>query len=119
MQQPVNAQYSIFIGPNVKFEGAIFTPTSANIEGEVVGKVEAKDLLIGKTGQVTGDVTAERIHVHGQLGQEVSCSSHLVIHESGQLSGTVLYATLEIMRGGKLEGSLLQIEEAPTSDGNL
>lgn len=99
---------SISIGPNVKFVGSIYTPGSANIEGEVVGKIEASNLLVGKTGHVSGDVTAVEINVHGELHQEVVCGNHMVIHATGVVSGNLLYRELEIVRGGSFQGTLVQ-----------
>lgn len=105
-----NNPYSISIGPNVKFVGSIYTPSSANIEGEVSGKVEASDLVVGKTGHVKGDVTAGKIHVHGQLHDEVNCTSAMVIHATGQVTGNLLYSELEIQRGGSFQGTMLQTD---------
>ncbi len=99
---------SISIGPNVKFVGNIYSPGSANIEGEVVGKLEAKDLLVGKSGSVSGDVTADCIDVHGQLHKEVICLQRMVIHATGEVKGNLLYSELEVVRGGSFEGTMMQ-----------
>jgi len=101
---------SIFIGPNVKFIGSIYSPGSANIEGEVVGKLEAQELWVGKTGNVSGDVIASQIDVHGQLHKDISSSLSVVIHETGSVTGSLLYAELEIARGGSFQGTLLQLD---------
>ena len=99
---------SISIGPNVKFEGSIYTPGAATVEGNVVGKLEAKDLLVGKTGSVSGDVTADCIDVHGELHKEVDCSERMVIHATGSVKGNLIYSELEVVRGGTFEGTMLQ-----------
>ena len=74
------APNSISIGPDVKFVGSIYTSGSADIQGEVVGKIEAQSLLVGKTGHVSGDVTVNEINVYGELHKEVTCASRMVIH---------------------------------------
>lgn len=99
---------SISIGPNVRFEGSIYTSGTASIEGEVVGKLEARELLVGESGSVSGDVTADCIDVHGQLHKEVICSERMVIHTTGSVKGNLLYSELEVVRGGTFEGSLMQ-----------
>lgn len=101
---------SISIGPNVKFVGSIYTPGSAHIEGEVLGKLEAQDLLIGKTGSVSGYVIADQIDVYGELHKEVASSHSVVIHATGSVTGNLLYQELEIVRGGSFEGTLLQMD---------
>ncbi len=101
---------SISIGPNVKFVGSIYSPGSANIDGEVVGKLEAQELVVGKTGSVSGDVTADRIDVHGQLHKDISSATSVVIHATGLVTGSLLYAELEIARGGSFQGTLLPMD---------
>ena len=74
----------------------------------LTGELTADDLLIGKDGQVTGVVNAREIDVHGELNQDIVCREHILIHNTGRVSGTLEYSELEIQRGGQFRGNMKQ-----------
>jgi cytoskeletal protein CcmA (bactofilin family) len=99
---------NLIIGEGVTFSGSIVAPGKATINGMVKGQLKADDLLIGQKGNVTGDVQAREIDVHGELNQNISCKDHIFIHSTGKVSGTLVYNELEIQRGGKFAGDMKQ-----------
>jgi cytoskeletal protein CcmA (bactofilin family) len=46
--------------------------------------------------------------VHGELNEDISCRSHLLIHSTGKVSGKLEYHEIEIERGGKFKGTMSQ-----------
>lgn len=99
---------NLIIGEGVTFNGSIVAPGKATINGTVTGQLKADDLLIGQRGNVTGEVQAREIDVHGELNQNINCKEHIFIHGTGKVTGTLVYHELEIQRGGKFAGDMKQ-----------
>ena len=90
---------NLVIGDGVTFKGSISV-----VSGELI----ADDLLIGQKGKVSGIVRAREMDVHGELNEDISCRSHLLIHSTGKVSGKLEYHEIEIERGGKFKGTMSQ-----------
>jgi cytoskeletal protein CcmA (bactofilin family) len=99
---------NLVIGEGVTFNGSISVPGKAVINGNVTGELTTEDLLIGNKGQVTGNVRASQIDVHGELNQDVTCKEHLIIRSTGRVTGTLEYHEIEIQRGGQFRGNMNQ-----------
>lgn len=109
MNKPFDASNpDLIIGEGVTFTGTIDAPSKAIISGAVSGSISAQDLLIEKTGTITGKVRADTMNVHGSVANDVACSANLVIHGTGQVSGTLQYKELQIERGGRITGTVKQ-----------
>lgn len=94
------------IGTGVRFTGSIQAPKSVVIHGEVMGDISTLSLHVGALGHVDGLVTAQNIDVHGRLGEVTTCDRLLRVHQTGELTGTIEYSELEILRGGVCNGEL-------------
>jgi len=99
---------NLVIGEGVTFKGSISAPGKAVINGNVSGELTADDLLIGQKGKVSGIVRAREMDVHGELNEDISCRSHLLIHSTGKVTGKLEYHEIEIERGGKFKGTMSQ-----------
>ena len=99
---------NLVIGDGVTFKGSISAPGKAIINGVVSGELIADDLLIGQKGKVSGVVRAREMDVHGELNEDISCRSHLLIHSTGKVTGKLEYHEIEIERGGKFKGTMSQ-----------
>jgi cytoskeletal protein CcmA (bactofilin family) len=108
MADDVVVSNNLVIGTGVTFNGTITAPGKAIVNGNVTGELTADDLLIGKDGQVTGVVNAREIDVHGELNQDIVCREHILIHNTGRVSGSLEYSELEIQRGGQFRGNMKQ-----------
>lgn len=99
---------NLVIGEGVTFTGSIAAPGKVLINGTVTGELKADDLQIGKHGKVTGDVQAREIDVHGELNDKIDCKEHILIHNTGKVTGSMAYSELEIERGGQFQGEMKQ-----------
>jgi cytoskeletal protein CcmA (bactofilin family) len=100
---------SIFIGNGVTFKGSINAPNQAIISGTVEGELVAKDVLIGASGVVTGTTDADFIDVKGELNEDITSKSVLIVRSTGKVTGDVTYGEIEIERGGQIKGSMTQV----------
>lgn len=99
---------SIFIGEGVVFKGSIKAPNQAVISGKFDGELDARDVLIGVSGVVTGKTTAQFVDVKGELNETVTSRELLIVRGTGRVSGSVTYGEIEIERGGQVKGDMIQ-----------
>ena len=100
---------SIFIGNGVVFSGSIKAPNQAIISGTVDGDLEAKDVVVGASGVVTGTTTADSIDVKGQMNETIVSRDVLIVRGTGSVKGDVTYGEIEIERGGQVKGNMKQV----------
>lgn len=93
------------IASDVQFEGNIVSGGHVYVHGTLNGNIDSKESLIKimRGGQVEGNITCRELIVDGKvIGQ---CSSDTIeICENGQITGTLLYRTLAIKKGGVFSG---------------
>ena len=99
---------SIFIGEGVVFSGSIKAPNQAIISGKFDGELEARDVLIGTSGVMTGSTTAQFVDVKGEIHETVTSRELLIVRATGRVRGTVTYGEIEIERGGQIKGDMIQ-----------
>jgi cytoskeletal protein CcmA (bactofilin family) len=99
---------SIFIGEGVVFKGSIKAPNQAIISGQFEGELDARDVLVGASGVVTGKTTAQFVDVKGELNETVTSRELLIVRSTGRVSGAVTYGEIEIERGGQVKGDMIQ-----------
>jgi cytoskeletal protein CcmA (bactofilin family) len=99
---------SIFIGEGVVFKGSIKAPNQAVISGQFDGELEAREVLIGATGVMTGTTTAQFVDVKGALNNSVTSRDLLIVRSTGRVSGAVNYGEIQIERGGQVKGDMVQ-----------
>ena len=107
-QKDMSKENSIYIGEGVVFSGSIKAPNQAIISGKFDGELEARDVLIGASGVVTGTTTAQFVDVKGELHQTVTSRELLIVRNTGRVSGAVTYGEIEIERGGQIKGDMTQ-----------
>ena len=106
--KPRSQGQDIYIGEGVVIQGTFSVPGKAEIHGTVNGELKADNLLVGLQGKITGTVTAREMDVLGEINKEIHCEEYLHIRSSGMVSGTLEYSDMEIERGGKFAGSMIQ-----------
>jgi cytoskeletal protein CcmA (bactofilin family) len=107
-QKDMTQENSIFIGEGVVFKGSIQAPNQAIISGKFEGELDARDVVIGASGVVTGKTTAQFLDVKGELNDSVTSRELLIVRGTGRVRGTVTYGEIEIERGGQVKGDMIQ-----------
>jgi len=115
VQQPIinsiekDSDNDLTIGKGVRFTGKVSVPNRAVINGTFDGELEAREVVVEVSGQVSGKTTADNVSVKGALNSIVNCKNHLTIHSTGSIKGEMKYGQISIERGGKFEGKMNQI----------
>ena len=104
---------TIFIGSGVEFKGDMVVPGCASVDGKFEGTLKAKSLVVGQTGNVSGQISVETAEVRGSVGDNLTVQSKLVVRSTGSISGSVSYSKIMVEEGGELAGKIEKI--APSS----
>ncbi len=97
------------ISRDTTFTGSIRFSGSLDIEGTVVGNVEAnpgKDAVVrvlGK-GRVEGEIKAPIVVVNGEVLGDVHASKQLQLAAKARVQGNVYYAQVEMCVGSEVNG---------------
>lgn len=83
--------------------GSISAPGDVQIEGHVIGDVRCATVVVGKDGDVKGNVTAETATIRGRVFGNVRART-IQLASTGSVEGDLSHAVLIIEEGGVFEG---------------
>ncbi len=94
------------IGAGVVFDGKITGSATLRIDGKLMGDTEVSGLVIvGETGEIKGNVTADRLLIAGQLVGQVKATERVEIVSGGRLIGDVQTASFVVADGSVFNGN--------------
>ena len=102
------------IGASLHFVGEIRSTGSVRVEGQVKGKVAARNLTVGQSGGIDGDVAAEMAEINGLITGDLAADT-VVLGSGAQVVGDITYGSLAMEPGARFEGRTIQAPAAPAS----
>ena len=75
------------------------------IDGRVKGLIQAERLIVGRNGNVEGDVVAKDVRLSGRLKGRIF-AYRVLIDASADLDGRVFHHELTVERGARIEGRM-------------
>jgi len=103
----------IAVGSTV--EGTLRVKGMLQVDGRVEGNLIADGhISVGPEGKIIGDVTADNLSVGGRVEGTLSARGHLHVLSTGVVSGSARYTTLEVDRGGVMDGRAARVDEKNT-----
>jgi cytoskeletal protein CcmA (bactofilin family) len=99
----------ISAGFNVK--GNIACDGDIQLDGSVEGAIRTKSLTIGATGEVRGEIVAERIRILGKVFGPIRASS-VDLGRSARVVGDIRYETLTVEPEAQVDGHLQRIDDS-------
>ena len=99
---------SAVIGKTIKITGDITGDEDLIIEGRVEGTVDLKsnNVMIGESGYVQADVTANVVRIDGEVKGDVKGIEKVIISKSGRVRGNVTAPRVTLEDGAKFQGSI-------------
>jgi len=93
---------------------------SVRIDGKVIGNIEtAKEkkvtVAIGRSGEVSGDITAHRVMVAGKVEGNIYANERAEFHKDSEVRGDITYGTIGVEHGAKLLGLVIQAQNNTSS----
>ncbi len=102
---PDISRVDTIIGPDSMFQGVLFLKNTVCVEGNFKGRIESKNaVIIGKSGMVEGDITANYIIVNGDVTGTISAYQQFELGATGKVIGNVEAKAIMIEKGGVLQG---------------
>ena len=99
-----------FFGDGVTFKGSISVPQKLVIHGTVQGDIESRELFVGPTGVIKGNVRVDEADVQGKIFESIEAKICLRVGKTGQIEGKAVYGEIEIEKGGVLSGQISSID---------
>jgi cytoskeletal protein CcmA (bactofilin family) len=101
---------SIFIG-NIESEGAV------RIDGKLKGSINSQgDVYIGSNALITGNITADNIHLAGIVEGNIISKGMLKVLSTAKLYGDIKVNSLIADEGALFQGKCSMIDNSTKSD---
>ena len=114
--RPNESSMSI-IGPGMRIKGDLVTEGTVRVEGTIEGTIRAgKAVVIGKEGEVIGDVFTQDAVVGGRVRGTVTAESRLELQATAQIEGQISARAqhLVLEEGCRFNGQVQMVgDEAP------
>ena len=106
MSGPQSQEEDVIISRGSTVEGKIASAGTVRVAGKVSGEISCQNLVVLQGGMISGIVAAKEAHVAGTVGEEIKVENTLHIDGTGIVGGKCSYGTLEIVKGGQLNGQV-------------
>src|SRR5919106_3778146 len=95
------------IAGGMRVVGDIETEGVIKIEGRVEGSVRAgRQVLIGRQGEVKGDITTREAVIGGKVQGTVSATERLEIQATSTIVGDINTKSIAVAEGGRINGTV-------------
>jgi cytoskeletal protein CcmA (bactofilin family) len=110
-RQSANAITVIAAGSSVV--GTLRVKGIVQVDGSIEGTLIAEGhVSVGPEGRIAGDVTADELSVGGHIEGTLFAKGHLHVLATGRVRGEARYTTLEVDRGGVMDGRASHVEDS-------
>lgn len=108
-------RFDTLIGRHAEFEGDLRLNESVRIDGRVIGNVlstseQAVSVVVGPSGEVVGDLVAQRVIVAGKVSGNIHALDRVELHAGCFVQGDLKYVSIAVEHGARVQGLLLQVE---------
>lgn len=105
LSEPKQTRHATIVANGVNVDGNITADSNVEIYGLLNGNIDAQDnqITIGREGQVEGNITCRELVIGGTVTGQCTSDS-IEIDENGKVSGTLIYRTLAVKKGGVFSG---------------
>lgn len=110
-------KFDTLVGKNTVIHGRLVLQESIRIDGKVVGNIESSKeesitVVIGASGEVQGDILAQRVVVAGKVSGNIHAHERVELHTDCLVQGDIKYGSIAVEHGSKVLGLLLQVGAA-------
>jgi len=111
--KPSNNAPSI-IGADVRLTGNLVTTGEIQFDGSIEGDLECGALTVGNSAQVSGNIKAETVTVHGKVSGTIN-AKRVKLEQSSKVIGDIVHQDISVASGAHIEGSLKRADSAPAA----
>jgi cytoskeletal protein CcmA (bactofilin family) len=103
------------VGKGIRLSGEITACEKLVVEGQVEADLTgAQDLVVAESGLFKGRAIVDRAEISGTFEGELTVREVLSLHGSGLIQGTLKFAEMEIQRGGRVRGTIEELNSSET-----
>ena len=113
--QPAKPAVPSIISAGLIMTGDLNSDGEIQVDGTIVGDIHTKSLLIGKTANIKGGITADDVRVHGNVNGQIKARS-VILAKTAHVIGDILHEDLSIETGAFLEGLCKRITASQATD---
>lgn len=100
---------------DLTIKGDLISEGDLHIDGVVTGAVRAKQVTLGETGRVEGDIQAEAVDIAGRVLGAVD-AARVRLTPTSHVAGDVTHDQLTIETGAYFEGRSIKRPQAASAD---
>jgi cytoskeletal protein CcmA (bactofilin family) len=97
-----------FLGAEVTITGNIGGQGNLHIDGRIDGDVNCASLIIGNSGQINGNITADDAKIAGTVTGTVAAKV-LTIEASARITGDLSYDSVSVETGAQVDGRVKRL----------
>ncbi|MEM7226006.1 MAG: polymer-forming cytoskeletal protein [Pseudomonadota bacterium] len=106
-----NEGRKLVVGQDISLSGEIKSCQKLVVEGQVESSnTECSALQISATGLYKGSASVDHADISGRFEGDLTVHGQLTMRATGRLVGSLRYAQMEIERGGRISGTMEEIE---------
>ena len=104
----------------LEIRGSIRFAGELDIEGTVIGDIEADDgaealVNVHDRGVVEGQISAPRVIINGHVRGNIHASKHIELSAKAVVNGDVHYQVIEMVKGAQVNGSMVHVDDSETN----
>jgi cytoskeletal protein CcmA (bactofilin family) len=96
------------LGSSIEVKGKISGEEDLQVDGKVEGPIalSGQRLTVGRTGQLSSEVTAREVVVYGKVTGNLRASDRVEIKKDGSVTGDIITARISIEDGAFFKGRI-------------
>ena len=105
------------IAPGMKVIGDVETTGVVKVDGIIEGSIRgARQVLLGRSGTIQGDLHAEEAILAGKVVGTVSASERVEVQSTSRIDGDIHTRSIVVLEGGIINGNVRMddVGEKPT-----
>jgi cytoskeletal protein CcmA (bactofilin family) len=98
------------VSTDLKINGNLVSQGDVQVEGEIEGDVRSRNLTIGETGSVDGEIHADVVLVSGTVKGRINAKT-VTLAKSARVIGDIAHESLAMESGAHLEGQVSRLDD--------
>lgn len=106
------------ISADMRMVGDLSSEGEIQVDGAIDGDIRCKNLLVGETAIIKGEIVADSVRVHGTIDGQIR-ARNVNLANTARVTGDIHHKKLSIDEGAYLEGLCRRIDDKKEADGKI
>ena len=95
------------ISEDLRIEGNLISRGELQVDGSVVGDIQGTNIVVGNSGEVTGNVVGNTVRVAGKLRGSIDAEK-VELDQSARVTGDLRHDEISITSGAQFDGNVMR-----------